>query len=75
MIEGLEGPLGEGVIVFHAGTARKEGRVVTNGGRVVGITGLGSDFGEARGRAYQALQRISFQGMHYRRDVAKFTSH
>lgn len=59
----------EDVIVFHAGT-RLEGRdVVTSGGRVLGVTGLGDDAAAARARAYRAIGAIEFSGAHYRRDI------
>jgi phosphoribosylamine--glycine ligase len=57
------------VTVFHAGTARAGGRIVTNGGRVLGVTGLGDTIGSARDRAYEAAGKISFKGMQYRRDI------
>ncbi|MCD1261311.1 phosphoribosylamine--glycine ligase [Paenibacillus athensensis] len=58
-------------IVFHAGTAlREDGQVVTNGGRVLGITGLGKDIVEARAKAYAEAERIQFEGKHYRTDIA-----
>ncbi|HEX9696952.1 MAG TPA: phosphoribosylamine--glycine ligase [Actinomycetota bacterium] len=57
------------VTVFHAGTARVGGRIVTNGGRVLGVTGLGDTIGSARDRAYEAAGKISFKGMQYRRDI------
>ena len=60
---------GEGAVVFHAGTRLDENRVVTNGGRVLGVTGIGSSLVEARDRAYQALERIHFPGMVFRRDI------
>jgi phosphoribosylamine--glycine ligase len=61
----------EGVTVFHAGTARdSEGRLVTKGGRVLDVTALGATLAEARDRAYQAVTRIAFPGMHYRGDIA-----
>jgi phosphoribosylamine--glycine ligase len=60
----------ENVLVFHAGTARREGRVVTAGGRVLSVTALGKDLAEARSRAYEACSRISFEGMQYRGDIA-----
>jgi phosphoribosylamine--glycine ligase len=61
----------EGVTVFHAGTAREpEGRLVTNGGRVLDVTAVGATLAEARDRAYQAVTRITFPGMHYRGDIA-----
>ena len=60
----------EDVLVFHAGTERKEDQVVTNGGRVLGVTGLGSDFNVARSRAYSATDSITFKGCYFRRDIA-----
>ena len=57
------------VVVFHAGTRLDGNRVVTNGGRVLGVTGIGSSLAEARDRAYQALEQIHFPGMFYRRDI------
>jgi phosphoribosylamine--glycine ligase len=58
------------VLVFHAGTARDHaGRLLTAGGRVLGVTGLGADVAAARARAYQAAERIHFQDRHYRRDI------
>jgi phosphoribosylamine--glycine ligase len=59
-----------GVVVFHAGTARRDGALVTAGGRVLGVQALGGDIGVARDRAYEALDRIAFPGMHARRDIA-----
>ena len=56
-------------VVFHAGTRLDENRVVTNGGRVLGVTGIGHALAEARDRAYKTLERIHFQGMYYRRDI------
>ncbi|HEV8572271.1 MAG TPA: phosphoribosylamine--glycine ligase [Actinomycetota bacterium] len=60
----------EDVLLFHAGTARRDGRVVTAGGRVLSVTALGRDLAEARSRAYEACSRISFEGMNYRSDIA-----
>jgi phosphoribosylamine--glycine ligase len=57
-------------IVFHAGTALKDGRAVTAGGRVLGITALGSTMSAAVKRAYEAVDRITFDGMQVRRDIA-----
>ncbi len=69
-ISGLEAAAAmEGVFVFHAGTARRDGQVVTAGGRVLGVTALGSGFAEARQRAYAACSAISFEKMHYRKDI------
>ncbi|WP_248929796.1 phosphoribosylamine--glycine ligase [Paenibacillus hamazuiensis] len=58
-------------LVFHAGTAKKDGSLVTNGGRVLGVTALGASIKEAREKAYAELDRIRFDGMHYRTDIAK----
>ena len=57
------------VFVFHAGTRARDGRVVTSGGRVLAVSALGPSIGEARDRAYEACSRISFEGMHYRKDI------
>ena len=56
--------------VFHAGTARRGDRLVTAGGRVLGVTALGDDLADARARAYAAADLISFDGMQLRRDIA-----
>ena len=58
------------VRIFHAGTARANGHVVTAGGRVLAVTALGSTIESARDRAYEAVSRIHFEGCHYRRDIA-----
>lgn len=55
--------------VFHSGTAKKGGDVVTNGGRVLSVTALGDTMAEARERAYGALRKIEFVGQHWRRDI------
>jgi phosphoribosylamine--glycine ligase len=60
----------EEVNVFHAGTTVQDGQVVTAGGRVLGVTASGSDLVTARERAYEAVARIRFSGMQYRRDIA-----
>jgi phosphoribosylamine--glycine ligase len=60
----------DGAHVFHAGTRERDGRVVTHGGRILAVSGLGPTAAEARGRAYEALQRISFDGMQFRSDIA-----
>ena len=57
------------LLVFHAGTARTPDGVVTAGGRVLGVTGLGDTFTAARERAYAGVRRIRFDGMHYRSDI------
>ncbi|MCX6375269.1 MAG: phosphoribosylamine--glycine ligase [Armatimonadetes bacterium] len=61
----------EGVTVFHAGTRLDNGKVVTSGGRVLGVTAVGDSFKAARDRAYSAVDRIHFEGMHYRTDIAE----
>ena len=57
------------IVIFHAGTALKEGKVVTNGGRVLGITALGATLEEARSKAYAVADKIEFEGKHLRRDI------
>ena len=58
-----------GVQVFHAGTCRRDGQVLTNGGRVLGVTALAADLPDALERAYRAVDLISFDGAQYRRDI------
>jgi phosphoribosylamine--glycine ligase len=60
-----------GVKVFHAGTKFSEGRLVTSGGRVLGVTAKGEDLRAAIDNAYAALAEIEFEGMHYRRDIGE----
>jgi phosphoribosylamine--glycine ligase len=60
-----------GVSVYHAGTARRSGEIVTAGGRVLTVTGRGADFAEAIARAYAGVERISFDGMQYRTDIGR----
>jgi phosphoribosylamine--glycine ligase len=59
----------DGVTIFHAGTAMKDNQIVTAGGRVLTVVATGVDYGEARARAYEAAQRIQFDGIQYRRDI------
>lgn len=60
------------ITVYHAGTAfDPDGRVVTAGGRVLGVTAIGDDLGQAVSRAYHAVEKIHFRDMHYRRDIGK----
>ncbi len=61
----------EDVFVFHAGTALKDGQVITNGGRVLGVTGLGEDIPRAIERTYEAVKKISWDGVHYRTDIGQ----
>src|SRR5919201_1923184 len=70
-IDGIEDAEAEGAVVFHAGTALHDGRLVTNGGRVLNVTGLGESVREARERAYAAVEQISFAGARCRRDIAE----
>ena len=58
------------VAIFHAGTRREAGGLVTAGGRVLNVCALGADVAAARARAYEAVARIRFEGMHFRRDIA-----
>jgi phosphoribosylamine--glycine ligase len=71
-IRGLDALSGESdVTVFHAATAKRDGKVVTVGGRVLGVTALGANLDAAIERAYQAVQKIAFDGMHYRKDIGQ----
>ena len=69
-IDGIEDAEQAGALVFHAGTALKGDRLVTNGGRILGVTTTGRTVADARERAYAACEHISFAGMRYRRDIA-----
>jgi phosphoribosylamine--glycine ligase len=68
-ISGLEDIPRDGVHVFHAGTAAKDGRLVTAGGRVLSVTATGASVPDAVARVYDAIARIHFDGMHFRRDI------
>jgi len=57
------------VVIFHAGTAEKEGKLITNGGRVLGVTALGNTILEAMARAYNAVSKISWENVYYRKDI------
>ena len=71
LIEGLEEAARvEGVEVLHAGTRRSEQGVVTAGGRVLAVTASGDDLDVVAERAYEAISKIHFEGMQYRRDIA-----
>jgi phosphoribosylamine---glycine ligase len=69
-IQGVEEANAPGALVFHAGTAVRNGRLVTNGGRVLNVTARGATLAEARRSAYAACERITFPRMQYRRDIA-----
>jgi len=61
----------EKVLVFHAGTKYQEGKTVTNGGRVLGVTGLAPSIKEAIEKTYNAVSKIKWEGAHYRTDIGK----
>jgi len=60
----------EDVVVFHAGTKSQDGDIVTNGGRILGVTALGQTVANAKSKAYEAVDKIKFEGAYYRRDIA-----
>ncbi len=68
VINGLD-DLNEDVVVFHAGTKEQEGKIVTNGGRVLGVSATGEDLKDALSKAYKTIENISFDGMQFRRDI------
>jgi phosphoribosylamine---glycine ligase len=69
-IEGIEAAEATGALVFHAGTALHDGRLVTNGGRILDVVGSGETVADARSAAYEAAAHIDFAGMHFRTDIA-----
>ena len=71
-IEGLDEDGGHpGVIVYHAGTKKQDGKFLTAGGRVLGVTGLGDNLPQALEKAYDAVKEITFEKVHYRTDIGK----
>jgi phosphoribosylamine--glycine ligase len=68
-ITGIEDARALGALVFHAGTAERDQSLVTSGGRILGVTGVGADSAAARELAYAAVEHISFAGARYRRDI------
>lgn len=73
-IEGLEQATRQPeVLIFHAGTRRENGSIISSGGRVLNIVGLGETLADARQRAYAATEQIHFEGMQYRKDIANLT--
>jgi phosphoribosylamine--glycine ligase len=71
VIEGLDDAARmKDVVVFHAGTAKQDGTIVTSGGRVLGVTALGDTIAAAQARAYEAVDAIRFEGAYCRRDIA-----
>ena len=71
VVQGLDGARAEDVVVFHAATAAKEGNTVTVGGRVLGVTAVGANLESAIQRAYESVSKITFEGMHYRKDIGQ----
>jgi phosphoribosylamine--glycine ligase len=69
-ITGLDAAMSKGAVVFHCGTAKTDAGIVTAGGRVLSVTGLGADLREAVDRAYAGVREISFDRAFYRRDIA-----
>lgn len=71
LIKGLESVSNtEDTVVFHAGTVKKDGEIITDGGRVLGVTARGSDICKAAEKAYSAVRQISWEGCIYRKDIA-----
>jgi phosphoribosylamine--glycine ligase len=68
-VAGLDAHFSAKAKVFHAGTTQRDGQVVTNGGRVFCVCGLGPTVGAAQSEAYSAVSRLSFDGAHYRKDI------
>ena len=68
-ISGLNSDENRQAVVFHAGTKLENGKVLTNGGRVLGVTALGSDINQAIKNAYSAVDKIKWDGVHYRKDI------
>jgi phosphoribosylamine--glycine ligase len=68
-ITGIPEAANEGAMVFHAGTRREDDRLVTSGGRVLNVVGMGAEINEAVANTYRAVEKIHFEGMHYRRDI------
>lgn len=68
-IQGIEDVEDENLVVFHAGTEFRDGKFFTSGGRVLGVTGKGKTLKEAFERAYRAVERIRWEGVHYRKDI------
>jgi phosphoribosylamine---glycine ligase len=73
-IEGVDAVEEAGALVFHGGTAMRDGRLVTNGGRILSVTALAPELEQARQRAYDAVERVRFEGVRFRRDIAAVSS-
>lgn len=70
VIHGIPDAENAGALVFHAGTAAKDGNIVTNGGRVLGVVGMGKDITAAVKKTYEAVEKISFKNVYHRKDIA-----
>ena len=70
VIHGIPDAENAGALVFHAGTAGKDGNIVTNGGRVLGVVGMGKDITAAVKKTYEAVEKISFKNVYHRKDIA-----
>ena len=64
-----------GALVFHAGTAEQDGKIVTNGGRVLGVVGMGESIASAVKKSYAAVEKISFRNAYHRKDIAHRALH
>ena len=71
IITGIDSANAKGTIVFHAGTQFKGNHILTDGGRVLGVTSTAPDFASAIDQAYQGVRLITFEGMYYRQDIAQ----
>lgn len=71
VISGLDEAAATGATVFHAGTTAKDGQIVTNGGRVLGVTALGRTIPEAISNVYKAVEKITWEGVQYRKDIGQ----
>ena len=69
-IDGLAEAEAGGALVFHGGTAVRDGALVTNGGRILSVTALAPTVSDARARAYAAVDKLTFEGMRFRTDIA-----
>ena len=70
VIAGVDEATEGGALVFQGGTAARDGRLLTNGGRILSVTGVAQTLAEARGRAYAAVESVAFEGMRFRTDIA-----
>jgi len=68
-ISGLEAATNPSILLFHYATRKEGDAIVTDGGRILGVSAIGKDSTEARERAYAAVEKIQFEGMQYRKDI------